>query len=260
MISIWNTSGASAQPDLQPIVDLTCLMGSERFPNALLDCLGHWVKSQHFNVLLMEPEQPSLMLAGTCHSDDKMVWRCWNAYSKNFHNYDELFNRMQRQKPRDTPLIGHILAEDIQFKPYRQGIYQNNGMSERLSSLSRDHSGTPLLLNLYRHRDSGYFSDREIHAFEQLTPALLQLVKGHLALRRGSMSVEDWRPLLLRRAPQLTEQELEVCLLLLQGLTHAGIGASLGIKETTVKTYRNRAFDRLGIHFRSQLFALVNRT
>ena len=38
----------------------------------------------------------------------------------------------------------------------------------------------------------------------------------------------------------------------------AGIAADLGIKESTVKTYRNRAFDRLGIHFRSQLFALFS--
>ncbi|MBF3198021.1 LuxR family transcriptional regulator, partial [Pseudomonas aeruginosa] len=41
------------------------------------------------------------------------------------------------------------------------------------------------------------------------------------------------------------------------GLSHAGIAAELGLKESTVKTYRNRAFARLDIHFRSQLFALV---
>ena len=52
-------------------------------------------------------------------------------------------------------------------------------------------------------------------------------------------------------------QELAVCLHLLRGLSHAGIAAELGLKESTVKTYRNRAFARLDIHFRSQLFALV---
>jgi DNA-binding CsgD family transcriptional regulator len=39
-------------------------------------------------------------------------------------------------------------------------------------------------------------------------------------------------------------------------MTHAGVAADLGIKESTVKTFRNRAFERLGINFRSQLFAL----
>lgn len=41
-------------------------------------------------------------------------------------------------------------------------------------------------------------------------------------------------------------------------MTHAGIAADLNIKESTVKTYRNRAFERLGINFRSQLFALFS--
>jgi len=40
-------------------------------------------------------------------------------------------------------------------------------------------------------------------------------------------------------------------------LTHDGIAADLGLSVPTVKTYRNRAFARLGIHFRNELFARV---
>ncbi|CAM3805494.1 LuxR C-terminal-related transcriptional regulator [Pseudomonas sp. S 311-6] len=257
MISIWNTSNASPQPDLQRIVSLTRAMGSEQFPASLLDSLAHWVNSQHFNVLRIAAGHPSLLLAGSRHRDRRLVWRCWDDYSQRFHNHDELASRMQSHPPMERPLIGHLLAEDISFSPYRQEIYQRHDMSERLCSLSWDDQGAPLMLNLYRHRDAGYFRDHEIQAFEQLTPALLQLVRGHLALQRQEVPAESWRATLLRAAPQLTEKELEVCLLLLRGLTHAGIGAALGIKETTVKTYRNRAFLRLNINFRSQLFALV---
>ena len=35
------------------------------------------------------------------------------------------------------------------------------------------------------------------------------------------------------------------------------IAVDLGVSPGTVKTYRNRAFDRLGIHHRNELFALV---
>jgi DNA-binding NarL/FixJ family response regulator len=44
---------------------------------------------------------------------------------------------------------------------------------------------------------------------------------------------------------------------LLDGLTYDGIAADLGLSVASVKTYRARAFERLGIHFRSQLFALL---
>ncbi len=48
-----------------------------------------------------------------------------------------------------------------------------------------------------------------------------------------------------------------MCIRLLQGMTQDGIASDLGLALPTVKTYRNRAFARLGIHFRNELFARV---
>ncbi|RYY80998.1 MAG: LuxR family transcriptional regulator, partial [Comamonadaceae bacterium] len=65
------------------------------------------------------------------------------------------------------------------------------------------------------------------------------------------------RERLLDLAPELTTRELDVCVRLLQGMTQEGIAADLGLAFTTVKTYRNRAYARLGVHFRNELFARV---
>ena len=62
---------------------------------------------------------------------------------------------------------------------------------------------------------------------------------------------------LMRLQAELTDRELDVCARLLQGMTHEGIASDLGLSVPTVKTYRNRAFVRLGIHFRNELFARV---
>ena len=56
-------------------------------------------------------------------------------------------------------------------------------------------------------------------------------------------------------APALNGHELDVCERLLRGWTYDGIAADLGLGLATVKTYRARAFDRLGLHFKSELFA-----
>lgn len=66
-----------------------------------------------------------------------------------------------------------------------------------------------------------------------------------------------WRMRLLQAQPDLTPRELDVCARLLQGMTHEGIACDLCLSLPTVKTYRNRAFARLGIHFRSELFTLA---
>ena len=72
-----------------------------------------------------------------------------------------------------------------------------------------------------------------------------------------SHSLPALRERLLRAHPGLTERELDVCARLLHGMTQEGIACDLGLSLPTVKTYRNRAFSRLGIHFRNELFALA---
>lgn len=72
-----------------------------------------------------------------------------------------------------------------------------------------------------------------------------------------SHSLPALRERLLRAHAALTGRELDVCARLLQGMTQEGIACDLGLSLPTVKTYRNRAFSRLGIHFRNELFALA---
>ena len=81
------------------------------------------------------------------------------------------------------------------------------------------------------------------------------MIQGHLALKEKS-HYKDFKQLLMIQQPSLTMQELEVCSRILKGMSYVGIASDLGLKESTVKTYRNRAFDKMGIHFKSQLFSM----
>lgn len=89
---------------------------------------------------------------------------------------------------------------------------------------------------------------------------MLALTRKHLALTLATGAPpEAPRAQLARLCHGLTERELDLCERLLRGLTHDGVAADLGLSASTVKTYRNRAFNRLGIHFRSELGALLLR-
>lgn len=55
----------------------------------------------------------------------------------------------------------------------------------------------------------------------------------------------------------LPKRESEVCMRLLRGWTYDGLAVDLGISAGTVETYCDRAFERLGIHHRNELFALA---
>ncbi|GAB4120019.1 MAG: hypothetical protein Kow00104_02890 [Rhodothalassiaceae bacterium] len=67
------------------------------------------------------------------------------------------------------------------------------------------------------------------------------------ALIENSLSREDYR---------LTPREIHVLEGILTGRTMEAIGLELGIAESSVRTYRKRAYRRLGICSQSQLFAL----
>jgi|GEM_PF-6119555 DNA-binding NarL/FixJ family response regulator len=77
-----------------------------------------------------------------------------------------------------------------------------------------------------------------------------------MAHRPRAHAADELRGRLLGLCLALTTQELQVCLRLL-GMTQKGLAADMGLALPTVKTCRDRAFGRLGIHFRSELFALM---
>ena len=133
-------------------------------------------------------------------------------------------------------------------------------MAERISVVQqRDRS--VFAINFYRHTHQTPFSDAQLADFESLAPALLSLAHKQIQLRPASASsakqeAARWTHRLTAFHPGLTARELSVCARLLMGMTQDGIARDLGLSLATVKTYRNRAFTRLGIHFKNQLFAL----
>ena len=55
---------------------------------------------------------------------------------------------------------------------------------------------------------------------------------------------------------KLTKRESEVCERILVGFTSTGISLDLDIAESSVNTYRRRAYGKLGIATQNELFSL----
>lgn len=65
--------------------------------------------------------------------------------------------------------------------------------------------------------------------------------------RAGPLSRLDTIQECISECTDLPPRELEVCARILYGISSAGIAVDLAISETTVKTYRKRAYHRLGL-------------
>jgi DNA-binding CsgD family transcriptional regulator len=174
---------------------------------------------------------------------------------------DETFSRARELATSGALAMTHWNEAEIP-SPHRDQIYRRHGIQERLSVVNADSPDDMLAINLYRFDDTGRFRDHEIDAAQAIGRPVLSCVKKHLQvlgkLKRVSQNPASIaRLVLLERCPALTARELDVCERLCRGWTYDGIALDLGLSVPSVKTYRARAFDRLGIHFRNELFSIV---
>lgn len=110
-----------------------------------------------------------------------------------------------------------------------------------------------------------YFEDEAVDRSGLVGEAELLLA---LLIRHGELRKRSRVPVLSSNArnaiaaslsdPEhgLTRREIEVCAGILLGRTAEAVSLDLGVRESSVRTYRKRAFRRLGISSQAQLFAL----
>jgi DNA-binding CsgD family transcriptional regulator len=207
--------------------------------------------------------QPAIFLSAS-HGMPDTTRDCWRAYLSGPYLSDRSLVREQAGPARESTLLCHISAQEVAAE-HRARVYEAHGVAERVSIVRQQADDTVFAINFYRHVHQRAFSDGQVAALEGLAPALLALTQKHLALAQplvpgrpaASASVQSLAQRLKRLNGQLTARELDVCARLLQGMTQEGVAADLCLSLPTVRTYRNRAFARLGIHFRNELFALV---
>ena len=181
---------------------------------------------------------------------------CWRAYLSGPIASDRTLRAsLGMPSPDAGPRLCHITATEVPAE-HRAKVYEAHGVAERVSVVEEDADRSLFALNFYRHQHQRPLSDTQLAEFGRLGGLLLALARKHIALAQPEPPLRIAERLRLLH-PDLTTREIDVCVRLLQGMTQEGIAVDLGLSVPTVKTYRNRAFARLGIHFRNELFALM---
>ena len=209
-------------------------------------------------------DQPPQLFAQASHAVPDIALDCWHIYRSGLYRDDTHFADACAQAGQGTnpTVMTHCLADDF-GRAHRERIYAAHSLSERLSIVSAERvddgdscsGGGLLAVNFYRHRAQARFAPHELDSVLGFAGTLLAVVQRHIELGAAHLTpVQRLRQL----CPQLTQREVDVCERLLRGLSFEGIAADLQLSATTVKTYRNRAFERLRIHHRNELFALAS--
>jgi DNA-binding NarL/FixJ family response regulator len=244
-----------AEPATQhALAALIGAIGAADFAGDALEALNAPLQAASWSVYRVWRDRAPVMHCSASRGVADTTQDCFRAYRDGLYRRDRSFDRVDAAGAPGRVAVLHMRAEEAPNRDHREQIYRRHRVLERLSAAARDDDGSVLAVNLYHHEHQGPFSGVERERFEAIAPLLMASVKRHLALA-GRTAPADPRSALQRACAALTARELDVCERLLRGWTHDGIAADLGLSLATVKTYRARAFERLGLHFRSELFA-----
>lgn len=272
-MTVWPLSAPPPASGLQALAALVAGLGSPGFAGAALQALhGAQLGAASWSVYQLRPGQAPCMHLSASLGVVDTTQDCFDAYRSGLYRADRSFDAVA---PGSAAVL-RLHADELPSRRHREAIYQRHRLVERLSVVQRGvagdgvQAGSLLAINLYRHDHQRRWSDAELAGFAGLAPLLLVAVQRHLALALAQAAptasplspalapppAAAQRARLQQRCPALTPRELDVCERLLRGWTYDGIAADLGLSVPTVKTYRARAFARLGLHFKSELFAL----
>ncbi len=183
-----------------------------------------------------------------------------DRFANRYHGVDPSILALRGR--RETTVLTKIGIGDIRDHQYRH-CFELTHVQERLSYFSR--SGSNLhQLSIFRGPGKRSFTASEMGRFATLANVILVTMERHEVMRgveagaSRPLNVEEVERLLIRLPGSLSKREREVCSRAAVGITIEGTALDLNIQKTSVITYRQRAYQKLGITRQNELVAMVN--
>lgn len=235
--------------------------GSDRYAFACFELFEQSLDAEHWALFQYRSTASMRCLATASRNNmaaakqniDKFVGRC--------HSFDPSFIALKRRRD-ERECLTKIDIEDIRDRQYRQ-CFEATQVQERLSLFSR--TGPSLYqLSIFRGPTKRRFSAVEMEYFAALAGLVLETALHHQTLGQdpaplpGPLDLEAIERRLQHLPGELSKREREVCSRAVAGQTIEGTALDLNIQKTSVITYRQRAYQKLGISRQSELVALVN--
>ncbi|MBD3761771.1 helix-turn-helix transcriptional regulator [Rhizorhabdus sp.] len=261
-IMISPTSSPSFQRFLQfsEAFELINTLGQLSFNSALMGLLDHYISADDCALLLTNGPFLRYSMSGTRH-DQRYFDTLMDRYCKYYPVKGRRMTTTSFPSLDPAMVCQRVIIDEIKTSKFRREFYQEGEFADHLW-IRIPYEGEFLALSAFRRRSRGAFNERDLEAYSSLSPMLMAFAHCHMekqcqkrSLNRLRASEIEHRLRELRAG--LTHRELEVCLKIILGLSNEGIALELGVSTNTVRTFRQRAYARLGITSVAELFALT---
>ncbi|GMR15561.1 MAG: LuxR C-terminal-related transcriptional regulator [Gammaproteobacteria bacterium] len=251
---------------LEGLTQLCRCIGTPAFESCLLKLLNKVTPVDHCVVFTFgERGTGHLFTHGRMRVEEAQ--QLADDYVRNFHEQDPNFSQLSgATKGREDCLIPLAADADVDAA-YQNHFFDRHDLIDKASTIGKLEQGS-VYCNFYRMGRSGPYSDKDWQLLESILPLITTLISTHYRFlqlspadkqeqyRNARSLVHNIISKNVSPFSQLTPREREVCERILLGYTSVGIGLDLNIAQSSVVTYRRRAYEKLDISTQNELFTL----
>jgi DNA-binding CsgD family transcriptional regulator len=164
-----------------------------------------------------------------------------------------------RADPCTTAIISTCLAREELSRPGHKHLIERAGVLDRFACFFSADAACWFGLHVMRGATCGPLTEQDFAELRDYAFVYRSLINRHIAITgHGSGGApERIRHWLQGSGAGLSARELEVCTRLLAGESQPQIAGSLGIKESSVQSYRKRAYEKLGVREMREIFLRI---
>jgi DNA-binding CsgD family transcriptional regulator len=256
----------TAEPNPQSVAPLLESLGTGQFGTGLFRFVAKHIPIAVCTAFYFpEAGQPALVVDESEGPRGQGLRAATEQYLQGFFSRDANFLSLT-DALRGRPSAARCMHRDTITDPaYRAKFYDDVDIQEKFSFVARVNLGT-IYVNMYRAAQEARFQPDELIALRQMSAVCISAVRKHLALmppplkpstrNRGDRLQLIHQLLMNQRSHCLTPREAQICAHVVLGYSSSAIASTLGLAESTVGTFRKRAYARLGIASQSELFAI----
>jgi DNA-binding CsgD family transcriptional regulator len=232
--------------DLGGVSQVVDYIGRDGFHGHLLSFLHEAVGAEHCATFVLNQEKPKVI--GAMSLDGHTANQQIDLYLNKYWRLDPTLSAARGMIDRKSASLWRLDVGRLPPSGLRDLVYRKTHISDRVLL-----SGPGASLSVLRSEKSGKFSSAEIGRLGAVGYVLLSIVEKHVELvtrpsdlSAAFSSLQEIMSCIANSPEGLPRREVEVCALILFGVSTMGIASRLNIGEETVKTYRKRAYERLG--------------
>ncbi|WP_179052421.1 helix-turn-helix transcriptional regulator [Pseudomonas hunanensis] len=254
--SYSNRVGSNRQPTpsnpfaFDGFPELVGAIGTVRMPEKLLAVLHGICGADHFAVFEQRADQLLQHDAVSQDGSNRILEMGHTYIEQQYWKRDPVYQALLKGNQVTGTVISRINPSALEDRQLRSLYGRIN--AERIV-LSGPQSGSVYGLHVLRERRQEVFSSQEIGALNGIGSSVISVLAKHVEvfglLQRSTRSwrLDEIEQLIHQQPSSLSLRERSVCARIIYGMSSTGIALDLGIGEESVKTYRKRAYLRLGI-------------